>query len=427
MLPPQISQTLKTIPALIDKTFPIPGRFRGALPSDVAKLSSLLTGARGERALSYLSRPNFLSAYLRYFLPWNLYRLCCLLPSLELPLRAGNRITDLGSGPLTFACALWISRPDLRALPLEFYCVDRSAPALEAGKRFFAALCEGVENSWKIHLVKEELNVRGSRKDAKAQRTQRRRKGEEEEGSEGRRGAGKWKEVKEADLVCALNLFNEIYEGIPHNNREGLREMSERIASFMSGYVKEEGLLLVVEPGVPQSGRFISMLRDAFLEQEREPLSPCTHSRECVLTPHNLTSASFAHKIAAQAAWRLCVNQFRKGKWCHFAFDAGDAAKELQGLSAAAGIPKERLVFSFLLAGARGAKKAAQPDTARVISDAFPLPNRRFGRYSCSEKGLVLLAGDEKAIEGISSGSLVKIKLTDKHDEKSGALIAEAL
>ena len=75
LLPPETRRLMDGIPALIEKTFPLPGRFRSALPSDVAELSRLLTSGRGERGLSYLGRPNLLSAYLRYFLPWNLYRL----------------------------------------------------------------------------------------------------------------------------------------------------------------------------------------------------------------------------------------------------------------------------------------------------------------------------------------------------------------
>jgi hypothetical protein len=139
-LAPATRRLLEGIPALIDKTFPMPGRFRSTLPSDVAELSRLLTSGRGERGLSYLGHPSLLSAYLRYFLPWNLYRLCRLLPGLNLNFAADDRIIDLGCGPLTFAAALWISCPQLRTVPLEFHCIDRSGPALDAGRKFFAAI-----------------------------------------------------------------------------------------------------------------------------------------------------------------------------------------------------------------------------------------------------------------------------------------------
>jgi len=61
---------------------------------------------------------------------------------------------------------------------------------------------------------------------------------------------------------------------------------------------------------------------------------------------------------------------------------------------------------------------------ARVISDAFPLPYNRFGRYACCERGLVLVTGEKDRIENTASGSLVKIAATGQYDEKSGAMIS---
>jgi hypothetical protein len=372
-LPPQTRLILDAVPALVEKTFPIPGRFRSGLPSQVAELSRLLTGGRGERRLSYLSRPNYLCAYLYYFLPWNLYRLCLILPSLDLAINAGDTITDMGSGPLTFACALWISRPDLRNLPLEFHCTDRSAPALEAGKKFFTALAGN--GPWKINLVREDIDFRKTNVTRKK---------------------------NSASLVCAVNLFNEIYENIPHSNTEGLRRMAAKTARIMHEQAAQNGSILTVEPGVPQSGHFISFLRGAFLELGRSPLSPCPHTEACPVSGG-------------------------KKRWCHFAFETTDAPKELHRLSAAAGIPKERIVFSFLLAG--GAVKNPrnmEMEKTRIVSDAFPLPDNRYGRYGCCAKGLVLVTGKRNFIEKIVSGSLVTpIFQANTRDAKSGALIAE--
>jgi len=374
-LPPQARKILDSIPALIEKTFPIPGRFRRTLPSHVAELSRLLTGERGSRSLSYLSRPNFLSAYLHYFLPWNLYRLCSLLPTLDLNLSKGGEVVDLGSGPLTFVSALWIARPELRAIPLELHCIDRSSPALEAGKKFFTALTLGAESPWKLNLIREEIDIR--RLDSRKR--------------------------KNAALVCAVNMFNEIYDNLSHNNTEGLRRAAADIARIAGGQASEDGRILIVEPGVPQSGKFISFLRNAFLELERPPLSPCSHTAACPLSNE-------------------------KKRWCHFAFETTEAPKELHRLSTAAGIPKERLVFSFLLTGQAGSRAAEKPqEAARIISDAFPLPNSRFGRYGCCSRGLILLTGEKIRIEKIASGSLITpvFPAGDKRDEKSGALLAE--
>ncbi|WP_461255926.1 small ribosomal subunit Rsm22 family protein [Treponema sp. R80B11-R83G3] len=375
---------LETIPSLIEKTFPIPGRFKGKLPSDIAELSRLLTNNRGSRSLSYLTRPNFLSAYLHYFLPWNLYRLCLLLPTLKINLQAGGIITDLGCGPLTLTSALWISRPDLHNLPLEFNCIDRSGPALDAGKKFFLALCEdsGCKNvSWKINLIKEDVDIRQVK------------------------GA---KKRKPASLVCAINMFNEIYENLSHNDTEGLRQTAKNAAKTLCNEAAKNAPILTVEPGVPQSGKFISFLRDALMELGHPPSSPCTHIGACPLS-------GGATKMIKGRNW---IDT--KKRWCHFAYETADAPKELRKLSAAAKLPKDRLVFSYLLTGLLAAKTGE----ARIISDAFPLPYNRFGRYACCERGLVLVTGERDHIDNAVSGSIVKLAVTGQYDEKSGAMIS---
>ena len=370
---PLTSQTrhlLEEIPALIDKTFPLPGRFRSALPKDVAELSRLLTSGRGERGLSYLGRPPLLSAYLRFFLPWNLYRLCRLLPGLDLKLAANDTVTDLGCGPMTFAAALWICRPDLRPLPLEFRCIDRSGPALEAGKKLFAALV-GENCTWSIHTIKGELNA---------------------------------VKPKPAALVCAVNVFNEMHGDISRNNT--IRHVADKSARLLAAHgvahSAASSAILVVEPGIPRCGEFISLLRSALAERGLQPLSPCPHSEVCPF-PGGTGRAG-------------------KQRWCHFAFETEDAPAVLHRLSLAAGIPKERAVLSFLLAGPADKEKTE----LRVISDAFPLPQNRLGRYCCSGQGLVLLTGERAALEEAASGALVNAVFKEgQRDSKSGALVAE--
>jgi len=388
---------LDKIPELIKKTFPIPGKYRSRLPSDIARLSKLLTNNRGERALSYLSKPDLLSAYLYYFLPWNLYRLCLLIPALNISLAENDIITDLGCGPLTFTCALWISCPDLRNIPLVFNCVDRSSPALEAGKKIFTALCKN-SDTWKINIIKEDIDLRKIKTSVTRKR-------------------------KPASLVCAVNLFNEIYEKLPHNNIEELRRTAEKTAKLLHGEASQEGKILTVEPGVPQSGRFISLLRDELIKLNRQPFSPCTHSADCPFLEG-------AFKLTRGRGW---IDT--KKRWCHFAFESFDAPKELTAISKAAKLPKERLVLSYLFSGgSRAAEKnpqkinnsAKEKQDIRVISDAFTLPENRFGRYGCCEKGLVLVTGDKNRISEIPSLSLTAAYPfeNEKRDSKSGALLA---
>lgn len=377
-LPRKELKNLDFIPSIIDKTFPVPGRFRKTLPSDIAELSRLLTNNRGARSLSYLSRPNFLSAYLRYFLPWNLSRLCITLPELDLELKPGDTITDLGSGPATFALALWIARPDLRGIPLKINCVDRCVQVLEAGKKLFHAVSGSGENAacpWKINLIRKNIDFR--------------------------RLSGPAGE--KADLVCAVNLFNEIYEKIPHNNTEKLKAFARDAALLLRDLAKTAAPVFTMEPGVPQAGRFISLLRDELKKSGYLPSSPCPHAETCPLAENS-----------------------HKKKWCHFSYDTSRAPEELHRLSSAAGLAKERLVFSYLFAGVKNSKKE---QAARVISDAFPLPAGSYGRYACSDIGLVLFTGEKKQVDKIESGSLIPLKSygnispAGRRDIKSNAII----
>jgi hypothetical protein len=117
-------------------------------------------------------------------------------------------------------------------------------------------------------------------------------------------------------------------------------------------------------------------------------------------------------------------------KWCHFAFDTVDAPSGLHRLSEAAGIPKERAVLSFLLAGPtvpapEPASTGALP--VRLFSDAFPVAGGGTGRYGCSARGLALVKSKRGEAAGLESGALelFTIPQPERRDEKSGALALE--
>ena len=393
---------LDRIPNLFNKVFPVPGRFSAALPDDVAELSRLLTAGRADRGVSYLGKPALLSAYLRYFMPWNIFRLCRLFAFLPLKLKDNDAINDLGAGPFTFASALWISRKDLRKLHLEFRCVDRTPAVLEAGKKFFTALAAetGGENCpWEFRTIRGELMPFGSR----------------------RRGCLSVEiHGKSAALSAAVNVYNELFWNLPPADKEGLLSFTEAQADLLSSLTENDGAILVAEPGIPRSGEFISLLRQSLMERGRNPLSPCVHSAACPIT-----------------------GKGNKAKWCHFAFDTGDAPGQLHKLSAAAKIPKERAVLSYLFAGPKteidtkvekitgnnnthAAKlSSGKPVKIRVISDAFAVQDS-WGRYGCSENGMVLVTGNRTNMNNLPSASLLELPLDSKRiDNKSGAYIAE--
>jgi hypothetical protein len=399
---------INRLPSLIDKVFPTPERFRVRLPRDVAELSRLLTSGRPERGASYLGKPALLSAYLHYFLLWNIYRLSRLFCSLPPELKPNDAVNDLGTGPLTLAAALWISRPTLRNIPLEFRCLDRTAAVLDAGKKFFAALTSGINCPWTVRTIRGNIKRNG-------------RLSVEIRG-------------KPAALSVAVNLYNELFWEFSPHDTEGLERFTENQARMLSSLTESPGSILVVEPGIPRSGEFISLLRSFLMKEGRNPIAPCTHMGPCPM-PGGLTEDHFKTGTGGKA------------RWCHFAFDTEDAPKELHMLSATARIPKERAVLSFLLAGGpalsqrtagKSEKKMPQKklttpekhEKIRVISDAFPVGDGKdqstnsWGRYGCGEYGLVLVTGSRAALEEIPSGALEELTLNGAKDAKSGAFVA---
>jgi len=402
-------RTLDSLPGLVDRVFPLPLRFRAGLKRDVAELSRLLTSGREDRGASYLGRPGLLSAYLRYFLPWNIYRLSRLFGSLPLNLKSGDSINDLGAGPLTLAASLWISRPDLRGIPLEFRCLDSTAVVLEAGKKFFAALAAETGGvPWTIRTIRAEIKRNGAL-------------------SAEIRG-------KPAALSAAVNVYNELFWEFSPVDSDALGRFAGHEANLLSSLAADSGSVLVVEPGIPRSGEFISLLRSALMEEGRLPLAPCVHPGPCPLPGGMRNKRTAAQKAGGG-----------KAKWCHFSFDTEDAPEELRKLSVTAGLAKERAVLSFIFSGPISAAAAQKqeadkkdpsplsssgitPDTPvkiRIISDSFPVRNLR-GRYGCSEKGLVLVTGYGNDLENSPSGALVELPLVPGAlDAKTGVPVAK--
>lgn len=365
---------LRDIPDLVDTLFPLPGRFKAGLPGDVRTLSHLLTDERDSRKDGYLGKDALHSAYLRYFLPWNIYRLSRLLPQLPLALNDGDVVVDVGSGPLTLPIALLLSRPDLRNLSLEIRCVDRTPKILDAGAQLFETLREALPCNWRIKTVRASFGDR--------------------------QFAMNRPEVQKARLVCAANLLNELSRDRTVSPEVRVRRNAEILASLGN----EKASILIVEPGTPPSARDLAALRAQLISSAWRPASPCPHAGPCPLPGG-------------------------KGKkWCHFAFDDSGAPQSLRQLSAAAGIPKERVSLSFLLMtrdpSLALAPKAASGELVRVVSDGFAVPGQGWGRYGCSKAGLVLVAGHKLAVDKLASGCLVRLPpSTGERDARSGAWI----
>jgi hypothetical protein len=371
------------------------------LPTGIRDLSHELTDERGERKIGYLNDPAVLSAYVRYYMWWNLVRLTRLFTALPITLADGDAAVDLGSGPLTLPVALWMARPDLRARKLTWYCVDISQNALSAGEEIFLALAARTgEEPWQIVRVKGECGVSLRRR------------------------------VK---LVASANMFNELF----WDNPQPIEAQSKYHAEEVVSYADSEAAILVIEPGIPRAGRFVSLMRDSLARLGFAPVAPCPHEGVCPFPG------------------------LRYGKWCHFVFDTSDAPAKLHRLSDEAGLVKERAALSFIYSerkivvaeddsavDAEGMVVPEKQDDAapservsrlsdlftglrvRVTSDPIKLPDYYTGRYGCSERGMVMLTGTYQAADWLktcNSGSLVEVPQPDRKnpeiDPKTGAIV----
>jgi ribosomal protein RSM22 (predicted rRNA methylase) len=373
--PPEagVRNGIENLLGVIDKTFPLKQRFYAETPKNIARLSALLTKERSELKSGYMSSPALLNAYLRFFLPWNVYRLSMLLPSLslEVALEEDAEIIDLGSGPLSLPISLWIALPNLRRLQLRFLCADQNGAALEAGKKLFFALA-GENCPWRIRTARAPL---GARLDARP-----------------------------AALVCAVNVCNELFQRLPQADTAKLDAAARKLALHLAGLASDGGRVLVAEPGAPRPAQALVLMRSAFIEHGLAIEAPCPAMRGCAMPGGR-----------------------RGAKWCHFNIGANSAPAALHKLSVMAGLPKEKVTLSFLLAAKRPPAPAAPQglSAVRVISDVFSLPDNAAARYACCEKGLALLRGSRALVERCEPGSLFWTKMPQKPalDTKTGAVV----
>jgi len=370
---PDCLRALDLLPAILDEIVPLSRNHRLGLSKNIRSLWEDLTSEREHRTSEYLSAPAYYSAYLRYFLPWNLLRLSSFLPALKFQLDDEATIIDLGSGPLTLPIALYLSRPDLRAKKLTFICTDRTERILKVGLMVFESLCLRLDGSlppWTLVLRRHQFGIPLAEK---------------------------------ADLLMAANVFNEFF----WKSKVPLGMRATHTARQLLGYLKDSGSVLLVEPGDPRSGSFISALRAGLSSFGALPLSPCPHNKDCPMPgifrslegpgsdAGHSNDTSFRSK--PKSSQTVVMPKYReKYPWCHFTIGADMAPGWLKSLSAEAGLTKEKLVFSYLLSAipdphAALAKPKEGGATLRVLSESFALPGGLSGRYSCSQKGYTLL------------------------------------
>ena len=383
------ARALEALPGIFDEVVPLNQKHRQELGQTIRSLWEDLTSEREHRAAEYLSSPAYYSAYVRYFLPWNIVRLSAIFADLPLSLDDSATIVDIGSGPLTIPIALYVARPDLRAKPLTLYCTDKTERILKVGQTVFESLCVRMTGSlppWKIILSKQQFGSHISEK---------------------------------ADLLTAANVFNEFF----WKGKTPLGMRATLTARQLLGYLKGSGSIFLMEPGDPRSGSFISAIRAALASFGAEPKAPCPHSRACPMpgifrsleTPGGDQNSGAETKALDQV---IMPKRREKYPWCHFTMSAKSAPGWMKTLSDEAGLPKEKLVFSYLLSSTSSEVVSAAASILpliRIISEEFPLPDYKAGRYSCSAEGYCLVRYSPLR-SSFSSGDLLRLPETVRCD-----------
>lgn len=413
-IPAESKKIIENFDDIVADVRNLSGKQRVSLYGAIKNLSHQLTDDRNSRRLGYMNEAGYISAYISYFMWWNLVRQVSLFANL--PKSAFTSLVnseqpvaiDVGSGTLTAVIALWLARPELRSKKITWYCMDLSQTALAAGEDLFLSIAaktiremggestSGTENPatspstttepWKIVRVKGAFGT----------------------------------SIKEkADFITCANVFNEIIQ----NNEMPTDFLAKKYANELLSYLKnEDSAVLLVEPGDPHSARFISLMRDALIRQKYSPVAPCPHAGTC--------------PMAGRTSGKTTNAYGKNAKWCNFAFDTESAPSHLLKLSEKAGLPKERASLSFVISkksaeesktSTASKSKTAEKTFIRIASDFIRLPDlHKSGYYACSEFGM-LLAIDEHGIQP-KNGELLQIKTPEdlsERDKKSGALIVK--
>jgi hypothetical protein len=240
-------------------------------------------------------------------------------------------------------------------------------------------------------------------------------------------------------LVTAANVFNESFWRI----KGSLSERADMLASSLGAYAAPGGRVLVVEPGDPRSGAMLSALRESVILGGGRPVAPCPHSAACPMAGAFLSGAFRKDDDGRDEEPRaqdgpsldkvITARGRSKAPWCHFVLDPGAAPQRLVDFSEAAGLPKDRLIASWLLLqpepAAGLAAASAPPDrSVRIVSDAFRLPDGGSGRYACTKTGYALV---RDSLADLPSGALAVLDAplppsASERDPKSNAVLIRA-
>ncbi len=435
-IPSESKKIIEKFDEIVASVRGLSGKQKVALYTTIKNLSHQLTDDRNSRRLGYMNEASHISAYISYFMWWNLVRQTLLFANMpksafEPLLKSESPVAiDIGSGTLTVVISLWLSRPELRSKKIKWYCMDLSQSALSAGEELYLAIAAKtlkgeVSPSLQSQLATQiapagstnSLRCVGSSATPSPGATPQAPEQKSEIWEIIRVKGAFGTPIKEkADFITCANVFNEIIQ----RNEMPTDFLAKKYTAELLSYLKtQDSSVLLVEPGDPHSARFISLMRDALIRQNFLPVAPCTHSLTCPMSgrTHGKTTNAYG----------------KNAKWCNFAFDADTAPERLKKLSEKAGLQKERASLSFISAkkSAAVSQSKKNPESSdektfiRIASDFIRLPDlHKSGYYACSQFGM-LLAIDENNIKP-KNGDLLQIRTPEnmtERDRKSGGII----
>ncbi|MCR5606183.1 MAG: hypothetical protein K6F69_05125 [Treponema sp.] len=395
-IPEESINLLDNFDSVIQTVRPLNSKQKSLLSDQIRQLSQELTTERSSRRVGYMNETTKLTAYTNYFMWWNLIRLTRLFANIgaeafKLP---DNAVCiDIGSGPLTVPIAMYLALPELRKKNITWYCMDYSQTALALGEELFlntasrilgATSTDDNDNygiQWKIVRIKGSIGTPIKAK---------------------------------ASLITCANMFNEVIQ----ESKEAPDYLAKKYALALMSYadtgnkeIAKTPSILVIEPGVPRSSRFITLLKEALAKRSYNTILPCPNLDTCPLSGSK---------------------QRGNGKWCNFTFYTDDAPKKLQKLSTASHLTKDRASLSFIFTQLHYKNDIDENENCmRIVSEMIRLPDNHIGFYACSKKGLTLVVNSGLGRLHLKSGDFIRLEnKTGKNstskdiiDEKSGATI----
>lgn len=165
------------------------------------------------------------------------------------------------------------------------------------------------------------------------------------------------------DLIVAGFVLNELFPGLAAEERE------QQLAGLLqrwAGWLRDDGVLVVLEPALKQVSRSLSAVRDRVQEEgAASVLAPCARSGPCPMLEGSRD-------------------------WCHADLPLG-LPEPLVPIAREAGLRWERLTYSYLVLGRSALPEVTlDASTQRVRMVSQPLPSKgKLEWHGCGPDGLL--------------------------------------